>query len=193
MKKTAVLIYDHFCNFEFSVMLEMLSMAEKDITIFAQRLTPIRSEEGLRVVADKTLDQLHVDEYDSLILTGAADIRSAMEDEAVMDFIRQFDDGQRIIGAISIAPVLLLKAGLLDGKRFMAGVNPEELMEEGFTAEDLAKMVGWDQNLDQPIADGYIQAGNIITSISYNFIRWSIAVGKAMGIPVYPKAFGVED
>ena len=31
MKKTAVLIYDSFCNFEFSVALEILAMAEKEI------------------------------------------------------------------------------------------------------------------------------------------------------------------
>ena len=36
MKKTAVLIYDQFCNFEFSVALEMLAMAGKPITIFAK-------------------------------------------------------------------------------------------------------------------------------------------------------------
>ena len=36
MKKTAVLIYDSFCNFEFSVALEILAMAEKEIVVFAK-------------------------------------------------------------------------------------------------------------------------------------------------------------
>ena len=39
MKKTAVLIYNQFCNFEISVALEILAMAEKPITIFAKELT----------------------------------------------------------------------------------------------------------------------------------------------------------
>ena len=33
MKKTAVLIYNSFCNFEFSVALEILALAEKEVTI----------------------------------------------------------------------------------------------------------------------------------------------------------------
>ena len=35
MKKTAVLIYNSFCNFEFSVALEILALAEKEVVIFA--------------------------------------------------------------------------------------------------------------------------------------------------------------
>ena len=41
MKSTAVLIYNQFCNFEFSVALEMLAIAEKPITVFAKSLTPV--------------------------------------------------------------------------------------------------------------------------------------------------------
>lgn len=33
MKKTAILIYDQFCNFEIAPALEMLAMAEKPISI----------------------------------------------------------------------------------------------------------------------------------------------------------------
>ncbi len=34
MKKTAILIYDSFCNFEISTVLEILALAEKPITVF---------------------------------------------------------------------------------------------------------------------------------------------------------------
>lgn len=47
MKKTAVLIYNHFCNFEIAPVLEMLTLAGKPITIFAKNNAPVRSEEGL--------------------------------------------------------------------------------------------------------------------------------------------------
>ena len=46
MKKTAVLIYDSFCNFEFSVALEILAMAEKEIVVFAKSKSIVKSEEG---------------------------------------------------------------------------------------------------------------------------------------------------
>lgn len=117
------------------------------------------------------------------------DIRKSIENEDILTFIKKFDG--KIIGAISIAPLLLVKAGLLEGKPFMAGVNKEELLEEGFAKNELAQMVEWDENLSNPIKDGYIIAGNIITSVSYNFIKWALAFGKMVGLHIPPKTFGM--
>ena len=172
MKKAAVLIYNQFCNFEIAPALEMLAIAQKPITIFAKSLAPVRSEEGLTVFPEKTIDELNLDEYDSLLLPGAMDIREAIEDDAILAFIQQFD--RMPIGAISIAPLLLLKAGLLDGKPFMAGVNPEDLAEEGYTSEDLALMKGWDDCINNPVQEGFMRSGNIVTSVCYNFLRWTL-------------------
>lgn len=192
MKKAAVLIYDHFCNFEFAVALEMLAMAEKQITVFAKTPDPVKSEEGLSLIADKTLDELEIEEYDSLLLTGSTDIREAVEDEEIIKFVKEFDKKDIIIGAISIAPVLLLKAGMLRGKRFMAGVNKEDLLEEGFTHTDMKYMVDWNDNLENPVPEGFLRDGNIITSVSYNFMKWSFAFGKAIGIEIHPRSFGMD-
>ena len=190
MKKTAVLIYNQFCNFEIAPALEMLSMAHKPVTIFAKTLSPVQCEEGLTVLPQKAIDELILDEYDSLLLPGAMDIRDAIEDDTILDFIKEFNGMP--IGAISIAPLLLLKAGLLDDKPFMAGVNPEDLAEEGYTAEDLALMKGWDECIKNPVQEGYIRAGNILTSVSYNFIRWTLAFGEMLGIKISPKTFGIS-
>ncbi|MGL5439274.1 MAG: DJ-1/PfpI family protein [Filifactoraceae bacterium] len=189
MKKTAVLIYESFCNFEFSVALEILSLSEKNITIFSRTLDSVKSEEGLRVIPDESIDNINLDEYDSLLLPGAMDIRDAIEDEKIIEFIRSFEG--KIIGAISIAPILLVKAGLINGKPFMAGINKDELYEEGFSPVDLDKMVGWDDNIANPIEDGYIITDKIITSVSYNFIKWALAFSKMVGLDISPKTFGI--
>lgn len=141
MKKTAVLLYESFCNFEFSVLLEILAINKKPVVFFAKEILPIISEEGLKVIPDIKIEDLDISEFDSLILTGAADIRKAIEDEEILSFIKKFDERDYIIGAISIAPILLLKAGILSGKSFMAGVNKEELYEEGFSKKDLTLMI----------------------------------------------------
>lgn len=190
MKKTAVLIYDSFCNFEIAPALEILAMGGKPVTVFAKSLAPVRSEEGLMVMPECAIDALELDEYDSLLLPGAMDIREAIEDEAILAFIRHFQG--MIIGAISVAPLLLLQAGLLAGKRFMAGINPEELAEEGFSGNELALMHGWDANLAQPVPEGYIRSDNIITSVSYGFVRWALAFGAMLGIELSPRVFGLE-
>ena len=136
MKKTAVLLYDSFCNFEISPALEVLALAEKPMTVFGIAKQPIKSEDGLSVFPDDTIDHLDLDEYDSLLLPGAMDIREAIENEKIIDFIRKF--AGKTIGAISIAPLLLVRAGFLNGKPLMAGVNKEEVLEEGFSESDLA-------------------------------------------------------
>ena len=190
MKKTAILIYDSFCNFEISVVLEILAFAGKPITVFGIAKQAIRSEDGLSVLPDDTIDHIDLDEYDSLILPGAMDIRESIENEKIIDFIKKFDG--KIIGAISIAPLLLVKAGLLSGKPFMAGVNKEEIFEEGFSERDLAEMVGWDDNLSTPVKEGHMITDNIITSISYNFVKWALAFGKMLGIDIPAKTFEIQ-
>ena len=74
----------------------------------------------------------------------------------------------------------------------MAGVNKEEIFEEGFCESDLAEKVGWDENISKPVEDGYIITGNIITSISYNFVKWALAFGKMIGIDIPAQTFGIE-
>lgn len=192
MKKTAILIYNQFCNFEISVALEILAMAEKPITIFAKELTMLTSEEGLKVFPDKSISDIDIDEYDSLLLPGAMDIREAIEDDDILSFIRLFDESKKIIGAISIAPILLVKNGVIGAKPFMAGVNKEDLFEEGFSEEELSNMQGWDDNLKNPILDGYIISDNIITSVSYEFVRFALAFGKMLGIDIPPETFGLR-
>ena len=189
MKKTAVLIYDSFCNFEFSVALEILALSEREITVFAKTKEPVKSEDGLTVLPDDIIGNVKLDEYDSLLLPGAMDIRESIEDKEIIDFVRKFDG--KIIGAISIAPLLLVKAGLLSGKPFMAGINKYEILEEGFSEEDLVGMVGWDDNIANPVEAGYIITCNIITSISYNFVRWALAFAKMIEIDISPKTFGI--
>jgi len=113
-KKTAVLLYDSFCNFEISVALELLALTGKRIVIFGKQKEPVCSEEGLRVLPDASLE------------------------------------------------------------------------------EDLAEMVGWDDNLRNPVEEGYIISDNIITSVSYNFVRWALGFGKKLGIDIAGENFGVK-
>ena len=193
MKKTAVLLYESFCNFEFSVLLEILAINKKPVVFFAKEILPIISEEGLKVIPDIKIEDLDISEFDSLILTGAADIRKAIEDEEILSFIKKFDERDYIIGAISIAPILLLKAGILSGKSFMAGVNKEELYEEGFSEKDLTLMIDWNESIKNPVPNGYIKDRNIITSVSYEFVRWGIEVAKKLGLNVNPLSFGIKE
>lgn len=187
--KVAVLIYDSFCIFEISVALEIMALNNKDIVVFAKSKEAILSEEGLRILPHKTIFELDINEYDSLLLPGASDIESSVEDPEILEFIKKFSN--KVIGAISIAPILLLKSGILNGKQFMAGVNKEELLEEGFLESDLTGMKDWDECIENPIEEGYILTDNILRSVSYNFVRFGIQFAAMLGIETSPKNFGL--
>lgn len=179
MGKTAVLIYDGFSNFEISVALEILALNNKEIVIFSKNKKVVRSEERINVIPDKDINEIEVDDFDSLLLPGAVDIRNIIEDEQIKEFISKFE--YKIIGAISIAPILLLKAGILKDKKFMAGVNKEELYDEGFTFNELIKMKDWNDCVELRSEMEYIIDGNIITSVAFNFVKFGIQFCKMLG------------
>lgn len=189
MKKTAVLIYDKFCNFEISVALETLALNNKSIDVFSKTKNPVICEEGLNITADKTIYELKTDDYDSLLLPGCSDIRPVIEDNEIIEFIKKFDG--KIIGAISIAPILLVKANLLNGKPFMIGADKKGLMEEGYNEVDLKFMKDWNECIKNPIEDGFIVSENILTSVSFEFVRFGIQFCKMLGIKISPKSFGL--
>lgn len=189
MKKTAVLVYDQFCNFEISVALEILALHGKSINVFAKTKEIVNCEEGLQVLPNKDIYELDLDEYDSLLLPGSADIRSAVEDVEIIDFIKKFDG--KIIGAISIAPILLVKSGMLNGKTFMMGADKECLLEEGYSEIDLEYMKDWNECIKNPVEDGYILSANIVSSVSFEFIRFGIQFCKMLGIEISSKSFGL--
>ena len=45
--------------------------------------------------------------------------------------------------------------------------------------------------MKDPIPEGYILSENIVTSVSYNFLKWTLAFGKLIGIKLSPKIFGL--
>ena len=192
MKKTAVLLYDTCCLFDLTVALEMLQMAEKPIVYFAKELKPIRTEEGMLVIADNAFEQLNVEEYDSLLITGATDAREMVEDRVAQEFVSKFYDAGALIGAISIAPILLLKLGYLKGKPFMIGVEKHHLYEEGFTDDDMKYMVGWEESCEGVVPEKYLKTDNIITSVAFGFRQWAMAIGKELDIELWPKSFDLE-
>ena len=182
MKKTAVLLFDLFSNYEISVALSVLAQAGKKYDIFCLNETAI-SEESLQVKRSKALTELSIDDYDSLLLPGCMDLRDIINNSEILEFIKQFRLSTHVIASISSSPVLLLKAGMLDGKKFIAGIYKEGLLEEGFTMEqlngmrDVNELINEDGTVTSCLADG-----NLLTAVGSDFINFGIEFGKMLGL-----------
>ncbi len=80
--------------------------------LIAADMQPVRARAGLRVLPDRIL--LPAADIDVLIVPGG-DISQAVNDMAVIDWVRQQAQHASIVASVCTGAFLLAKAGLLDG------------------------------------------------------------------------------
>ncbi len=123
MKKVLCLIYPNFSLYEITTLTSTLALSF-DVTIdyVASDDSIVVSEDGLPCQPTKTLDQIRIEEYSCVILPGMINIGSALQDEKLISFLRALGEQEVLIAAISSAPLLLAKAGLLNDTKFTGGI-----------------------------------------------------------------------
>ena len=123
MKKVLCLIYPNFSLYEIASLTSALALSF-DITIdyVASDHSMVVSEDGLLCLPTKTLDQVCIEEYSCVILPGMVNIGPALQDEKLNSFLKGLGKQDILIAAISSAPLLLAKAGLLNDTKFTGGI-----------------------------------------------------------------------
>ena len=123
MKKVLCLIYPNFSLYEITALTSTLALSF-DITIdyASSDDSIVISEDGLPCQPTKTLDQICIEEYSCVILPGMVNIGPALQDEKLISFLRDLGEQDILIAAISSAPLLLAKAGLLKDTKFTGGI-----------------------------------------------------------------------
>ena len=123
MKKVLCIIYPNFSLYEITTLTSTLALSF-DITIdyVASDHSMVVSEDGLPCLPTKTLDQVRIEEYSCVILPGVVNIGPALQDEKLISFLKGIDEQDVLIAAISSAPLLLAKAGLLNDTKFTGGI-----------------------------------------------------------------------
>ena len=123
MKKVLCVIYPNFSLYEIASLTSTLALSF-DITIdyVASDHLMVVSEDGLPCQPTKTLDQIRIEEYSCVILPGMVNIGPALQDEKLISFLRDLGEQDILITAISSAPLLLAKAGLLKDTKFTGGI-----------------------------------------------------------------------
>ena len=123
MKKVLCIIYPNFSLSEITALTSTLALSF-DVTIdyVASDHSIVVSEDGLPCQPTKTLDQIRIEEYSCVILPGMVNIGPALQDEKLISFLRNLGEQDILIAAISSAPLLLAKAGLLKNTKFTGGI-----------------------------------------------------------------------
>ena len=123
MKKVLCIIYPNFSLYEITALTSTLALSfGVTIDYAASDHSMVVSEDGLPCQPTKTLDQIRIEEYSCVILPGMVNIGPALQDEKLISFLRNLGEQDILIAAISSAPLLLAKAGLLKNTKFTGGI-----------------------------------------------------------------------
>ena len=123
MKKVLCVIYPNFSLYEITTLTSTLALSFYiTIDYVASENSMVVSEDGLPCQPTKTLDQIRIEDYSCVILPGMINIGPALQDEKLISFLRSLDEQDILIAAISSAPLLLAKAGLLNDTEFTGGI-----------------------------------------------------------------------
>ena len=167
MRKFAVMLYPDFSLQEITCLTSALTVwFGETIDFIASEHKEYRSEEGLRVLPAKTVSEVNIMDYDCVILPGTVNPLPALFDEKLIDFLRNGANTAVVFAAISSAPALLSKAGVLDGKKFTAGYFMQ--------LADAFPFIQTENFEHRPI----VEDGTVITGIGMFFREFAEAVLK---------------
>ena len=189
MKKIAVLLYPDFSLQEITCVTSVLTVwFGESIDYIASENSEVKSEEGLRILPTKTTADVKVSDYDCVILPGTINPLPALFDGRLIDFLREGAGSGTLVAAISSAPILLSKAGVLKGRKFTAGY----FMQLAETFDFVER--------ENFIHKGVVEDGNVITGIGMFFREFAEAVLRKMDYDIgekfmrdRPEDFSEED
>lgn len=165
MSKFAVILYPNFSLQEITCLTSALTVwFDEKIDFVASENKEYFSEEGLRAIPTKIMADTNITDYDCVILPGTINPLPALYDDRLIDFLKRGINTDVVFAAISSSPLLLAKAGVLNGKKFTAGFFMQMadvfsfIEKENFTHE------------------GIVCDGNVITGIGMFFREFAEAV-----------------
>ena len=98
---------------------DILRRAGVRTTVASSSSTPeVEGRNGIKLVADQLLQTCLSESYDLVVVPGGPGHTSMLEDERVLDILRAQDKAGRFIGSICAGPVVLKKAGVLEGRAY---------------------------------------------------------------------------
>ena len=156
-RKIAVLLANGFEEGEALFVIDILRRAGFQCDGIALETKEVQGSHGIRVFADRMLEEVNCMEYDMVVLPGGLPGANTLRDcKTVIDWIKAFaDDSKKFIGAICAAPQVLAKADVVRGKKLTS--YPGEKYKALFTDSDYI-----DDN--ERMEECVVVDGNLITS-----------------------------
>jgi transcriptional regulator GlxA family with amidase domain len=169
---TGILLFDEAEELDFVGPLEVFGMARRDgdqVVTIAERSDPVRANLGLRVVPDHTLAD--APPLDVLVIPGGMGTRREVENEALLDWVKQAAANCAWITSVCTGSLVLEAAGLVQGGK----VTTHWAMLDHLRTKDVT------------VLDGrrYVRHGNVVTAAG-------VSAGIDMSLWVVGQLYGVD-
>jgi 4-methyl-5(b-hydroxyethyl)-thiazole monophosphate biosynthesis len=126
--------------------IDILRRADIEVVIAGLKDGLVEGAHRVRVMPDTTMDKIDGKEFDGLVLPGGAPgFVNLGNDERVLKMAREMDRAGKCVAAICAAPSVLIKAGVLQGRR--ATISPSGKAQVEACAEFSEDRVVADKNL----------------------------------------------
>jgi len=154
MKKILLIIASKdFKDEEYFVTKEVLEDGGFYVETASNILETAFGSDGSEARIDLTLDEVNIDNYDAIVFIGGSGAPKHLDNETSYKIAKEVINSKKVLGAICIAPIILAKAGVLDGKNATVWTSPLDKSPAKILEKHGAKFI------NEPV----VKDGNIIT------------------------------
>jgi 4-methyl-5(b-hydroxyethyl)-thiazole monophosphate biosynthesis len=126
--------------------IDILRRADVEVVTAGLKDGPIEGSHKIKVLPDTSLDKIDFRDFDGLILPGGSPgFVNLGNDERILNMAREMDRAGKYVAAICAAPSVLIKAGVLQGRK--ATVSPSGKAQVEACAKFCEDRVVVDRNL----------------------------------------------
>jgi 4-methyl-5(b-hydroxyethyl)-thiazole monophosphate biosynthesis len=150
LAKALVFLASGFEEIETVTIVDVLRRAGIDVTVAGLTPNVIEGKHGMRIVPDKSIDDVSVDDFDAVAVPGGnPGYKNLRKDPRVINIIKKAFNSNKLVAAICAGPTVLSDAGILKGKACTIYPGMEDELRKG---------------RGKPKQDMIVVDGNIITS-----------------------------
>lgn len=119
MKRVLVPLAEGAEEMETVIIVDILRRANCEVCVAGLAGTaPAACSRGMRILPDTGLDAVDPKTFDALVLPGGkGGTERLMNNNRILDIVRDFSASGRLVAAVCAAPLVLQKAGIVDGRK----------------------------------------------------------------------------
>lgn len=136
MKIALVAASNGFQAIEYNVPKNLFENEGFSITTASDKKGTIQAHDGSTSIAEKTVDQIDVQEYDAVVFVGGPGALEHLDNITSYTLAQQAYEAQKVVAAICISTRVLAKSGILDGKN-ATGWDGDSQLQAIYTEHDV--------------------------------------------------------